>query len=141
LDSVQEAGLDGIEVTFAPGDWTSALVAYGSAEGFAKEVAAHNLEVCSGFFSSRVPGTDRRLDLASADDRSEYVELADRYAEFLGACGANVLITALGLRKTKLARPTTCAIDCGNTQPDRCRHRPAWRETGPAPGGVHGLPG
>jgi sugar phosphate isomerase/epimerase len=33
------------------------------------------------------------------------VELADRYAEFLGACGAGTIITALGLRKTKLAQP------------------------------------
>jgi sugar phosphate isomerase/epimerase len=105
LDSVEEAGLNGIEVTFAPGDWTSALTAYGSAQGFAYEVSRHGLEVSSGFFSSRVPGTDRRLDLASADDRSEYVELADRYAEFLGTCGAKVLITALGLRKTKSAQP------------------------------------
>jgi inosose dehydratase len=31
LDEVQQAGLDGIEITFAPGDWTSALTAYGSA--------------------------------------------------------------------------------------------------------------
>ncbi len=105
LDSVKQAGLDGIEITFAPGDWTSALTAYGSAQGFAGEVARRDLEVCSGFFSSKVPSTDRRLDLASPDDRSEYVELADRYAEFLGVCGAKVMVTALGLRRTKSAEP------------------------------------
>ena len=105
LDSVRDAGLDGIEITFAPGDWTSALTAYGSAQGFADEVGRRGLEVCSGFFSSRVPGTERRLDLGSPDDRSEYVELAERYAEFLGACGAQVMITALGLRRTKSAEP------------------------------------
>jgi sugar phosphate isomerase/epimerase len=105
LDSVSQARLDGIEITFAPGDWTSALTAYGSAQGFADEVARRDLEVCSGFFSSRVPGTDRHLDLASPDDRSEYVELADRYAEFLGVCGAKIMVTALGLRRTKSAEP------------------------------------
>ena len=103
LGDVSEAGLDGIEITFSPGDWTSALTAYGSAEAFAADVAAHGLEVCSGFFSSRVPGTERRLDLASPDDRGEYIELADQYAAFLSECNARVMITALGLRRTRLA--------------------------------------
>jgi sugar phosphate isomerase/epimerase len=105
LKDVSDAGLDGIEITFSPGDWTSALRAYGTARAFADDVAAHGLEICSGFFSNRVPGTDRRLDLASADDRHEYVELAGRYAEFLSACNAGVMITALGLRRTRLAQP------------------------------------
>jgi sugar phosphate isomerase/epimerase len=104
LDSVQEAGLDGIEISFAPGDWTSALKAYGSAEKFAATVEQRGLAVCSGFMSSRVPGTDRRLDLASGTDRDEYVELASQYAEFLAACGADIVVTALGLRRSRLAR-------------------------------------
>jgi sugar phosphate isomerase/epimerase len=105
LDDVAAAGLDGIEITFAPGDWTSALRAYGSAKAFSEDVTAHGLEVCSGFFSSRVPGTDRRLDLASPNDRSEYIELADQYASFLRECNADVMITALGLRRTRLQQP------------------------------------
>lgn len=105
LRDVAEAGLDGIEITFSPGDWTSALRAYGTAQAFADDVTAHGLEVCSGFFSNRVPGSDRRLDLASADDRNEYIELADQYAGFLSACNGHVMITALGLRQTRLAQP------------------------------------
>jgi sugar phosphate isomerase/epimerase len=103
LDDVSAAGLDGIEVTFAPGDWSSAMRAYGSAQAFADDVRGHGLEVCSGFFSSRVPGTNRRLDLGAPEDRDEYVALAEQYAAFLSACGANVMITALGLRRTRLA--------------------------------------
>src|SRR4051794_17208478 len=34
LDASRDAGLDGIEITFRPGDWHSAISAYGSAEGF-----------------------------------------------------------------------------------------------------------
>lgn len=34
LNAVKEAGLDGFEMTFAPGDWTAELKAYGSAEAF-----------------------------------------------------------------------------------------------------------
>jgi sugar phosphate isomerase/epimerase len=103
LDSVQEAGLDGIEVTFAPGDWTTALAAYGSVEEFASAVTQRGLGVSSGFMSSRVPGTDRRLDLASEADRDEYIDLASQYAAFLAACGADVVVTALGLRRSRLA--------------------------------------
>jgi sugar phosphate isomerase/epimerase len=105
LDDVQQAGLDGIEVTFGPGDWTSALTAFGTASDFDAEVHRHGLEVCSGFLSSRVPDTDRRLDLANPNDRSEYVEIAGKYAEFLNTCNAGVMITALGLRRTRLDDP------------------------------------
>lgn len=105
LESVAAAGLDGIEITFGPGDWSSALVAYGSASDFNGEVHRHGLEVCSGFLSSRVPGTDRRLDLDNPDHRGEYVDIAGQYAEFLAACGAEVMVTALPLRQTRLAPP------------------------------------
>jgi sugar phosphate isomerase/epimerase len=105
LESVSAAGLDGIEITFAPGDWSSALKAYGSASAFKEDVARHGLEVCSGFLSSRVPGTERRLDLANPDHRSEYVELASGYAEFLAACDAPIMVTALGLRRNRMADP------------------------------------
>lgn len=103
LDAVKEAGLDGIEMTFAPGDWTAALKAYGSSDAFRAAVAQRELEICSGFMSSRVPGTDRRLDPASDADRKDYVELAGRYAAFLAGCGAEVMVMALGLRRSRLA--------------------------------------
>lgn len=105
LKDVSDSGLDGIEITFSPGDWTSALRAYGTAEAFAEDVRNHGLEICGGFFSNRVPGTDRRLNLASEAHREEYVDLAKQYAEFLQACGADVMITALGLRQTRLKQP------------------------------------
>ena len=34
LDTSRAAGLDGTELTVAPGDWQSAMAAYGSAQGF-----------------------------------------------------------------------------------------------------------
>jgi len=64
LDSSHAAGLDGIEITFAPGDWHGAKAAYGSAQGFASAVKDRGLEVCSGFMSTRIPGTDRYADFA-----------------------------------------------------------------------------
>lgn len=98
LTDVSAAGLDGIEVTFPPGDYLGAIRAYGSAQGFAGRVKQQGLEICSGFLSTRVPGTDRRLDFGNPDDRSGLIELAESYAEFLDVCDAGVMVTALGIR-------------------------------------------
>jgi sugar phosphate isomerase/epimerase len=105
LDSSREAGLDGIEITFAPGDWHSALAAYGSAAGFASAVRDRGLEVCSGYMSHRVPGTDRYADLAEPADADQLVEMADAYAEFLGACGSELMVVSLPLRRSRDADP------------------------------------
>ncbi len=95
---VNAAGLDGIEVTFAPGDMYGATRAYGSAQAFADRVAEVGLEICSGFLSTRSRKDGRRLDLAHDSDRAELIEAADEYAEFLATCGASVMVTAPGPR-------------------------------------------
>lgn len=105
LHDVAEAGLDGIEITFPPGDWTSAVRAYGSAETFASDVAASGLAVCAGFLPPNDVAAGRRLDFAKGDDRTAAVELAKRYGAFLATCDARVMVTALGVRRTRLADP------------------------------------
>ena len=105
LHDVAQAGLDGIEITFPPGDWTSAARAYGSAEAFADDVAASGLAVCAGFLPPNDVETGRRLDFANGDDRAATIELAKRYGAFLATCGAGVMVTALGVRRTRLADP------------------------------------
>jgi sugar phosphate isomerase/epimerase len=105
LDASQEAGLDGIEITFAPGDWHSAKKAYGSASGFASALKVHGLEVCSGFFSTRLPGSGRYGNFGDPADHAQLLEMADAYAEFLQGCGSEILITALPLRASRDADP------------------------------------
>lgn len=105
LGCSQEAGLDGIELTFPPGDWHSALAAYGSTGGFASALGGRGLEVCSGFFSTRLPGTDRRANFADPADHHQLVEMATAYAQFLQACGSEIMVTALPLRKSRDADP------------------------------------
>src|SRR5688572_5727995 len=105
LDSSQAAGLDGIEITFAPGDWHSAKAAYGSAAGFASALHDRGLEVCSGFFSTRIPGTDRYADFGNPADHEQLLDMATAYAEFLHQCGSEILITALPLRANRAADP------------------------------------
>jgi sugar phosphate isomerase/epimerase len=105
LDATREAGLDGIEITFAPGDWHSALRAYGSAQGFAAAVRQRGLEVCSGYMSTRVFDTDRYANLDDPADHAVLVEMAGGYAEFLRGCGADVMVASLPLRKSRDADP------------------------------------
>lgn len=105
LDGTRDAGLDGIEITFPPGDWQSALEAYGSAQSFAEAVGQRGLAVCSGFFSTRIPGTARRADFANPADHEQLIEMASSYAEFLHACGAEIMVTALPLRRSRDATP------------------------------------
>jgi sugar phosphate isomerase/epimerase len=105
LDSTREAGLDGIEITFAPGDWHAAKAAYGSTQGFASALKDRGLEVCSGFMSTRIPDTDRYADFADPSDHDQLVEMASAYAEFLHGCGSGIIVTALPLRKSRDAAP------------------------------------
>jgi sugar phosphate isomerase/epimerase len=105
LDSSREAGLDGIEITFAPGDWHSAKAAYGSAHGFASALNDRGLEICSGFFSTRIPGTDRYADFGDPADHDQLLEMAGAYAEFLHECGSEILIMGLPLRASRMADP------------------------------------
>ena len=105
LDASREAGLDGIEITFRPGDWHSARAAYGSARGFRAALEDRGLEVCSGFFSTRIPETGGYADFADPADHDRLVEMASAYAEFLSGCGAAVVVTALPLRRSRDAEP------------------------------------
>lgn len=105
LDSTVEAGLDGIEITFHPGSWTTARAAYGSAAGFAAAVHDRGLEVCSGFLPSQDPITGRPLDFANPDDHTAVLEAIEAYAKFLSVCGARIMVTALPLRTSRDATP------------------------------------
>lgn len=105
LDCTQEAGLDGIEVTFPPGDWHSAQAAYGSARGFASALTDRGLEVCSGYLSNTIPGTDRTANFADRADHDQLVEMATAYAEFLHGCGAEIMVVSLPIRRSRDAEP------------------------------------
>ena len=106
LDTAREAGLDGIEITFAPGDWHSAKAAYGSPRGFATALNDRGLELCSGFFSTRIMGTDRYAEISGdPGDHQQLLEMASDYAAFLHECGSEILITALPLRASQDADP------------------------------------
>ncbi|MEW2115091.1 sugar phosphate isomerase/epimerase [Streptomyces sp. NPDC005474] len=100
LDASAEAGITGLELTFAPGDIDSALRAFGSATAFRRELAARGLSVVSAFVAG-ADAPDWRQDGAL----SAIVADAERRAAFLAEVGAELLVTGLPMRTTFGTRP------------------------------------
>ena len=100
MDTLVEAGVTGLELTFAPGDIDSALRAFGSAPAFRRALAARGLSVVSAF----VAGSDAP-DWRHGDNLPEIVADAERRAAFLADVGAELLITGLPMRTTFGTRP------------------------------------
>jgi sugar phosphate isomerase/epimerase len=99
LDALAEAGVTGIELTFAPGDIDSALRAFGSARAFRDELAGRGLSVVSAFIADGDAPGWRDGDLAAI------VADAERRAGFLADVGAELLVTGLPMRTTFGTRP------------------------------------
>ncbi|RPF34227.1 sugar phosphate isomerase/epimerase [Streptomyces sp. TLI_185] len=100
MDTLTEAGVTGLELTFAPGDIDSALRAFGGAASFRHELAARGLSVVSAFVAgSDAPGwrQDGNLPAIVAD--------AERRAAFLAEVGAELLVASLPMRATFGTRP------------------------------------
>ncbi|WOX16583.1 sugar phosphate isomerase/epimerase [Streptomyces sp. N50] len=100
MDALDEAGVTGIELTFAPGDIESALRAFGSAQGFRRELVGRGLAVVSAF----VAGEDSP-DWLDPDNLPTIVADAERRAAFLVDVGAELLVTGLPMRTTFGTRP------------------------------------
>lgn len=100
MDALDEAGVTGIELTFAPGDIASALRAFGSAQGFRRELVGRGLAVVSAF----VAGEDSP-DWLDPDNLPAIVADAERRAAFLVDVGAELLVTGLPMRTTFGTRP------------------------------------
>jgi inosose dehydratase len=88
LDGARDAGVEGIELAPAPGDFELAITAYGSAEAFAQAVADRGLVVTSSFSPGRT-FIGEAMDDPSLEGRAdEYIE---RHARFLNAVGASTI--------------------------------------------------
>lgn len=101
LDGGAASGVTGVELTFPPFDWNSAVATYGSVEGFAAALESRGLQLASGFFN----------DIASAADfcdtatQEVIAQAALDYADFLAACGGEVMVAGLPLRQSPGAEP------------------------------------
>lgn len=100
MDALEEAGVSGVELTFAPGDIGSVLRAFGSPAAFRGELAARGLAVVSAFIAD-----EESLDWRDPENLPAIVADAGRRAAFLAETGARVLVAGLPMRKTFGARP------------------------------------
>jgi sugar phosphate isomerase/epimerase len=96
LDTLAEAGVDGVEITFGPGHWRNALARYGSAEAFQAAVNERGLVVCSGFYTGLVLGGDWRPE----ERRKVILDEVAEYADFLSSAGCDIMIAGLPMRQS-----------------------------------------
>jgi sugar phosphate isomerase/epimerase len=97
LDSVTEAGITLLEMTFPPADWHSAVAAFGSAKEFGKELSRRGLALKSGFHLG--------LDWTADTDRKQAAEAASAYAEFIRDAGGDTLVVGPPMRRSRDAVP------------------------------------
>jgi inosose dehydratase len=102
LDGVAAAGIQDIEITFEPADYSTATRAYGSVDGFRKALGSRGLGVVSGYFGGMESATS--IEGAAGND---IVAAATEYAEFLAAVGGKFLVTGMPMRKTRGDRPAS----------------------------------
>ncbi|CAN7423348.1 sugar phosphate isomerase/epimerase family protein [Pararhizobium sp. LjRoot238] len=101
LDGVQATGLTGIELTFAPYNWQHAVESFGSVGGFAAELCRRNLQLTGGFFAELEAGGD----ITDPADQAAFIAKAEKYADFLKACGADIMVVGAPMRQTLGAKP------------------------------------
>lgn len=100
MDTLADAGVSGIELTFPPGDIDSVLRAFGSASAFRRELAARGLAVVSAFIA-----TSDSPDWGDGENLTAIVADAERRAGFLADAGAELLVAGLPMRTTFGSRP------------------------------------
>jgi sugar phosphate isomerase/epimerase len=93
-ESVLAAGITGVEVTFPPGDWETAVGTFGSPGEFSDYLKGAGISLISGFFS----GLEEHEDTLNPDTQRKILEEAARYSEFLGESNG-VLVAGMPMRK------------------------------------------
>jgi sugar phosphate isomerase/epimerase len=96
LDTLEESGVSGIELTFSPFSWEDTLAAYGSVESFKVELDKRGLRLATGFFADvAIQG-----DLQDPAKRDHYIERGTAYAAYLQAFGVTAMVMGLPMRTT-----------------------------------------
>lgn len=89
MDAVAESGVGHVELCMAPGDWRTALAAYGTPAAFVDSLSSRGL-VLSGSYQS---GWSYEAAFEDAAIRRTLLDDTARHAEFLAACGADILLS------------------------------------------------
>jgi sugar phosphate isomerase/epimerase len=94
-ESVVEAGITGVELTFPPGNWETAVKTFGSAAALSEFLQGSGISVISGFFSALEQYEDP-LDPAT---QKQIIEDALKYSDFLNESNGPVLVAGMPMRR------------------------------------------
>ncbi|MEE4451675.1 sugar phosphate isomerase/epimerase [Novosphingobium resinovorum] len=117
LDTLQESGVTGIELTFDPFGPDSLVAAYGSLEVARTELDRRGLAIASGFFA------DVAIEGGLGDPQVEarWLERGEVYARALAAWGSDIMVMGLPMRTSWDAEPPVFVdLDMARLAADFC---------------------
>jgi sugar phosphate isomerase/epimerase len=107
-ESAAAAGISGVELTFPPGDWQTAVKAFGSTSAFLEFLGSSHISVISGFFD----GFERHPDLMEPAMQRRIIDDAVAYSRFLRETGGPVLVAGMPMRQMGTAeKPVFVDLD------------------------------
>jgi sugar phosphate isomerase/epimerase len=114
-ESVVAAGISGVELTFPPGNWQTAVKTFGSAPGFVEFLGSSGISVISGFFD----GFERHPDPVEPATQRHIIDEAVTYSRFLRESGGPVLVAGMPMRQMGTpGNPTFVDLDYAKATAD-----------------------
>jgi inosose dehydratase len=95
LDSLESAGIDQLELTFAPADAATAIRAYGSADAVRAELQRRGLVVLSAYFGD----LEKSEDPTNAEESARILAAAAAATDLVAALGGRYLVLGLPMRR------------------------------------------
>lgn len=94
LNTLQESGVTGIELTFAPFSPESLIAAYGTSDAAATELQRRGLSIAAGFFADvAIEG-----GIGDAETEARWLKRAEAQASALAGWGADLMVMGLPMR-------------------------------------------
>lgn len=121
LDTLQESGVSGIELTFAPFGADGLVAAYGSAEAAKAELDRRGLAIASGFFADVAIEGGTSGSLGDPETEARWLARGEELAAALAGWGADVMVIGLPMRTSWNAEPPVFVdLDLAKKAADFC---------------------
>ena len=116
LDTLEQSGVTGIELTFAPFGADGLIAAYGSHEAAGAELARRGLAIASGFFADiAIEGGAIEGGIGDPETEARWLRKGDELARALAGWGSDVMVIGLPMRTSWDAVPPVF-VDLGAAQ-------------------------
>lgn len=105
LDTLEQSGVTGIEMTFAPFGADGLIAAYGSHEAAKAELDRRGLAIASGFFADIAIEGGPNGGWAEPETEARWLAKGEELAKALAGWGADVMVIGLPMRTSWDAQP------------------------------------